>query len=481
VLAGILLVTLAVYAPTLNDWFAGDDFWFLCSSRWTSVSDYALKAFDFRQTGTLPEFGRYRPLYPVVWRLMYGVFGLNALGYHAVLVGLHLGCTALVWFIAFRLTRLAWTASLAALIFSVHPAYVDAVAWLSGGNRVFATFPYLLSLLLFMKYLDATGRTVLLYLGSLLAFVTAILLHSAALTLAAVLPAYVFLIARKPNEALSVRPWLQLAPFGIVSVALLGILVWVRTHLGVEEQFRFGWHQYSIYGRYLGVAAFPIFRLSSGLAEPLSGLLNSLEGAASLAMIFITVGLLTQRRWQLLGIFVVWWFYVSLLPDSTLLYPPQGRVLYLPGASLAILLVVALALAKATFPSSLLRLGTRMAPLLLMATLVPAVLLALHYEQSHARTAGESERFIQTLRGMYPSLSQGSALYVVGAPSSLTLFDTYLVSAVQTFYGTVSTYAVTDKQATALENFGVAPSTGGGPPLNLDEHDVVFRYREGVK
>ncbi len=57
-LPAVLLIAFAVYAPTLNDWFSGDDFWFLRSSQTNSVAEYTRKAFDFRQTGSLPEFDR---------------------------------------------------------------------------------------------------------------------------------------------------------------------------------------------------------------------------------------------------------------------------------------------------------------------------------------------------------------------------------------------------------------------------------------
>ena len=152
ILALILFIGFAIYAQTLGQWFSGDDFWFLRSSQATPFWEYAGKAFDFRETGTLPELDRYRPLYPIAWRLQYEVFGLDALGYHSVLLGLHLASISVVWLIGRRLTTSEWGAGLVALIFAIHPAYADAVSWLSGGNRVFATLPYLLSLYLFMKH-----------------------------------------------------------------------------------------------------------------------------------------------------------------------------------------------------------------------------------------------------------------------------------------------------------------------------------------
>jgi len=449
----ILLVAFALYAPTLDDWFFADDFWFLRSSQATPMGEYVAEAFDFRQTGTSPELDRYRPLYPVVWRLMYSAFGQDALGYHALLVALHLGCTVLVWFIAFRLIKLTWAANLAALIFAVHPVYTDAVAWISGGNRLLVTFPYLLCLLLFMRYADGKGRRGACYLGSFLAFLTAILLHSTALTLAVVLPAYAFLVAGRPAESLRARSWIRFAPFAAASLALIGIQVWVRTHLGVEESFRFGWHQYGNYGHYLGMALFPVFPVNiERFADPLPPLLSALEGVASVAMILTTVVLLTQRRWPYLGLFIVLWLYVSLLPDSTLTMGAYGRTLYMSGASLAIFFVVALLYLKETLPASLLRLGTRAAPFLVMAVLVPTALLALHHIRGLGEDAAENEAFITQLRRSVPRLDPQAVLYVVRSPRNLTVFDdTRLDALVELYYGEVEVRSLSVAEAAEME------------------------------
>src|SRR4051812_45454112 len=89
-LGGILLTAFLLYAPTLRDWFFGDDFWFLRAAQQHSIPSSVGRAFDFRLTGTSAEFDRYRPLYPITWRLEYSVFGLHAAYYHAVVIGLHL-------------------------------------------------------------------------------------------------------------------------------------------------------------------------------------------------------------------------------------------------------------------------------------------------------------------------------------------------------------------------------------------------------
>src|SRR4029078_10806636 len=153
-LVPILLAVFVVYAPTLADWFVGDDFWFLRPAQQHSVGREIIRSFDYRNVGTSLEFDRYRPLYPIAWRLQFAIFGLHAFPYHAGVLALHLACGPTIWFIARRLFPETWQANLAALVFGLHPAYMDAVASIAAANRVFAALPYLLALLCYMRSRD---------------------------------------------------------------------------------------------------------------------------------------------------------------------------------------------------------------------------------------------------------------------------------------------------------------------------------------
>jgi hypothetical protein len=444
----ILFLALAVYASSLDDWFVADDFWFLRSAQAISFVEYSVDSMDFRETGALPEFDRYRPLYPLTWHAQYALFGLNAWGYHAVLLALHLGCIVLVWLIAHRLTKLTWASNLAALVFAIHPAYAMTVSWISGGNRLLATFPYLLCLLLFMKHMDGAGKRGACLAGSFLAFVVAVLLHHSALTMAAVLPAYAFLVAGTPREALRARSWFRFIPFAVFGVVLVGIHMWVREHLDLNQAFRFDWHQYMNYARFLGKSLFPAFVAplpgASLLGEPWDGVLRVLEGLASVAMIVVTFVLVSQRRLGYLGAFVVCWFYVALLPDSTSVLGAHGRLLYMPGAALAILLVVFLLWAREALPPSAVSWTARGAPLLIIAVLLAASLLISRDIRDRGEVAAENQDFVHQLRGAVPSLEEDGVLYVVGAPANLVFrgTETRLDALVELYYGEVEVHPV---------------------------------------
>lgn len=89
----------------------------------------------------------YRPLIGAALVVEFQLFGLRALGYHAVNVALHLACTALAARWLLRRLRIdspeAPSIELAALVgaalFAVHPSRVESVAWISGCTDLWAT------------------------------------------------------------------------------------------------------------------------------------------------------------------------------------------------------------------------------------------------------------------------------------------------------------------------------------------------------
>jgi protein O-mannosyl-transferase len=96
----------------------------------------------------------YRPLTMTTIALDYAVGGDSPVGYHAVNLLLHALTAALVW----RLTKRMWDdsaiASVAAVLFAVHPVHVEAVANVVGRAELLAAFFMLLSLL---TWLPAAG------------------------------------------------------------------------------------------------------------------------------------------------------------------------------------------------------------------------------------------------------------------------------------------------------------------------------------
>jgi hypothetical protein len=464
-LPAILLAAFIIYAPTLADWFTGDDFWFLRAAQQHSIESSIHRAFDYRLTGGAPEFDRYRPLYPIAWRLEYAMFGLHAIYYHAVVIALHLACVVVAWFIARRLFSDGWAANLATLVFALHPAYVDAIAWVSGGNRVFAALPYLLSLLCYMRFQTEGQSRAAAYAGSLALFVVAVLFHSSSLTLAAVLPAYVFLVAGEPRGALRPRSWLPFVPFFVVVAIMGGIQYWVRGHLGVDTAFKFGWHQYATYGSYFGIATVPFDAANHGSA--ISHVIGVSQAAGSLAIIVATVILLTRSPFLRTGAFAAVWLYVALLPDSTLILGTFGRAMYVPGAAFALVLVATILWARDLLPPGTRDLAVRAAPYLVLAVILPVMIAAYARERGISHDGSRNERFAIALRQEARTVPAGGTLYVLNVPSNLLLFGD--ASRLQSLGGLY---------------FGDRPTLRAVVPLYLTQveaslgpNDRIFRYQ----
>jgi tetratricopeptide (TPR) repeat protein len=125
-------ISLAVLEPALRGAFINDDFPLV-------VNHPYLNPFNQENLiAILDPFGgaaihglNYAPVMPLLHALEKALFGSDTLGYHVVNALIHaLGCVLLVaLLIATRVPRLA--ALLGGLVFAVHPANLEAVAWIS--------------------------------------------------------------------------------------------------------------------------------------------------------------------------------------------------------------------------------------------------------------------------------------------------------------------------------------------------------------
>jgi cytochrome c-type biogenesis protein CcmH/NrfG len=123
----------------------------------------------------------YRPLF-LTWMLLnYMFFGLEPLGWHAAVLLVHALATALVYVLVAKLWQDPLAAGFAALLFAVHPAAVEGVAWVAGANEPLMTVMFLVSLLCYLHARERGQKlwvwiSALCYLAGLLVKETAIIL-----------------------------------------------------------------------------------------------------------------------------------------------------------------------------------------------------------------------------------------------------------------------------------------------------------------
>lgn len=74
----------------------------------------------------------YRPIFNVLFTINYALFGTAPWGWHLMNVLIHCAVALLVFVVMNEFTGRKWVALIAAVLFAVHPAHAESVAWVSG-------------------------------------------------------------------------------------------------------------------------------------------------------------------------------------------------------------------------------------------------------------------------------------------------------------------------------------------------------------
>jgi len=472
ILLAILAVAFGFYARTIGYWFFYDDFWFLRSSQSTPFGSYALDAFDYRHAGTGIEY-LYRPLYMVSFRGLYEVFGQHAWAYHLFNLMLHLASGFLLWLIAVKITRRPAVGHVAALIFLLHPTYAVAVAFVTNGIVVMSTFVYLSSLWLFLLYLDGGDRRRVYYAGAFLTFVAALLLHPETSYLVALLVlSFLLLRATSLAELWSVRAWGQFIPFFLVEIGFLVTQTLAHNANAAQSSFQLGPHMIDNYARYTALAldpyrALPNINPFARDRVPITSWRTLLPLASGLAM--GAALLFFERRRTNAGTFALLWFILAVLPLSTWTAGAFARKLYGAGPALALTVAIFAVSAWDILPSRL-QAGLRYLVPVHFLFLLVAVSMGIRVLQMTGPFGQAAEGYrtlVAEVRAEYPTIPEGSRLYLAGAPWPMVLYGADaagLASALQLYYGNIEIIAVSSPEGLAQ-----LPE----PPT---PNDVVFIY-----
>jgi tetratricopeptide (TPR) repeat protein len=177
-LGGVLAITALVYLRCLGNAYVFDDHEMIIVNRYIGEWSFLWKAFVndswwFRDPLHLPQSHYYRPLQDVWLGLNYQLFGLNPVGPHALMVGLHLAAVALGWRIAARLSGDTVVGILAALLFGLLPVHAEAVVWATAIPESLAGTMQLGAFCLYLRYRDdrlasSLGWSMALFAGALL-------------------------------------------------------------------------------------------------------------------------------------------------------------------------------------------------------------------------------------------------------------------------------------------------------------------------
>jgi tetratricopeptide (TPR) repeat protein len=239
----ILALALLAYAPTLGNGFPFDDERFVVQNTLIIslrhlpillISPYwAIDPGAVKRGGIL-----YRPLLTISFALNYAVGGLQPLGYHVVNLLLHAGVSLAVYGVGRRLFLSRPGATVAGVLFAVHPLHTEAVAGIVGRAELLMALGVLLALAMYR------GSKRYTRVGSLVAFALGLLAKEQAMVLPALLALCELSTRLQSSEPRSgrtlVRPTLvRLIPYCGILGAYLLLRIWVLGGFagGTEVQF----------------------------------------------------------------------------------------------------------------------------------------------------------------------------------------------------------------------------------------------------
>lgn len=200
VLIYIGIGTIALFSPILSNFFVGDDFTWL---RWaaesklnlSTITDYFLNSDGFF----------YRPGTKTYFLVMYSIFWLNPVVYHVVSVVLHFLAVVLFYLLALKVTRDKLVSGMSAFIFLIGSGYLEAVVWISVTGHLFSIVFILLSVLLYIAWIDTRRRV--FYILSLLSIVLGLLFYEMGIVAPLLIIAYLLVFK---TEKIGLRPLLSI-------------------------------------------------------------------------------------------------------------------------------------------------------------------------------------------------------------------------------------------------------------------------------
>ncbi|MFH0866637.1 MAG: tetratricopeptide repeat protein [Bacteroidota bacterium] len=213
-LPSVLIFTAFLYFRSLFNDFAWDDEMYILNNPF--IRDFSISG--IKAIFSSFYFCNYHPLTTLTYLFEYNFFGLYPLPYHILNVLLHLLNTWLVYKITEKLSENKITVLVVSLFFAIHPMHVESVAWISERKDVLFTSFYLLSILVYLRYLKCEKK-LKYYIGTLLLFIFSLLSKPSAVTL----PVLLIVIDVYQNRKINTKILLEKIPFFLLSI-LFGVL-----------------------------------------------------------------------------------------------------------------------------------------------------------------------------------------------------------------------------------------------------------------
>ncbi len=169
-----------------------------------------------------PVMGNYHPLTILLYALEYKKVGLEPWLYHFDSVITHVLVTIAVFYFVKKQTGRLVAATVAALLFGLHPMHVESVAWGAGRKDLLYGFFFVLTFTTYIDYIRSEGsKKMLWYILGIALFALSLLAKSVAVSL----PVALFAVDYLENRKISIKLLIEKIPhfglsllFGLLSV-----------------------------------------------------------------------------------------------------------------------------------------------------------------------------------------------------------------------------------------------------------------------
>jgi len=321
-----IVATAVLYAGDLHlGFFRVDDQQYVVSNPWIQGITWK----HLTQILFNPYYLNYSPLHLLSYALDCAVGGLNAYAFH-LSSNLWAGVVAgFVYLVALAITQERRTAIVAALLFVVHPAHVEAVAWISSRKDLVAAAFVLPCVLAYLKYRQrgAIGW----YIASLLLFLFALMGKLSVAAFPAVLVVLDLMLEKRPLS----RSIIDKIPFLILAVLLALAVQHAQPSTGL--QFDLAMHAKAfVQSLWLltGLGNYVIYRVPPAPGDTSFQLI----GLGILLGLFL-LPLLMRKRYPVATV-SIYWILFTYLPTQVLpfSYPVTDRYLLLPSVGAVILI-----------------------------------------------------------------------------------------------------------------------------------------------
>jgi hypothetical protein len=309
-----------------------DDPQYVVSNPW--IRSFSLQ--NLQHIFTTPYFANYSPFHLLSYMLDYAFAGASPFVFHLssnIWAGLVAG---FVFLVALALTGNRIVSVAASLLFIVHPAHVEAIAWIASRKDLVAAAFALPSFLTYLRYRQGGANARWWYISSLALFLFAVAGKLSVATFPAVFVAHDLFVEKRPLA----RSLLDKVPF-VAAAAVFAIIVASTQPPTGHRPLPYAMLAAFAQSGWLltGFGTYVIYRVPP---NPNAGALLQIAGAAMLVAMF-AAPLLLRRRWPM-AVLLLYWILFAFIPSQGLAFqhPVTDRYLFFPSVAAVILIAWAL-------------------------------------------------------------------------------------------------------------------------------------------